>query len=433
MGISSAMYSGVSGLNTNSHAMTVIGNNLANTNTLGFKGSRTIFSDLLSSSITGSGGVSQVGRGVNVSTIDNIYSQGTFESTESGLDCAIQGDGFFLLKQEGDNTTYYSRAGAFRFDEEGFLINPEGYHIQGMKYQVNSATGQTELAPGDPTDIKVDNQGLISGKATTTAIITTNLDSTEEIKPMAAFDALNPETYNYSSSTEIYDSLGNPHLITHYFNKTADNTWTWSYSYTNAAGALTVTQGNINGAPGSLSFLDNGMLQDPNPATTEKESTTGLIPAIDWGNGTAAQEIAITFDFTQFNSASNVISQDQNGYGPGELLGVEIVENGVVMAKYSNGEQVPVANIVLGKFTNPNGLESVGTNLYAATGTSGVCRTGLPGSELGKIFTNSLEQSNVDMGQEFVRMISVQRGFQANSKIITTIDELLGEIINLKR
>ncbi len=343
-------------------------------------------------------------------------------------------DGFFLLKQEGDSATYYSRAGAFRFDEKGYLVNPEGYRIQGMRYQTNSTTGEIELAPGDPTDIKVDNQGLIAGKATTEATITTNLDSTEEIKPIASFDPLDPETYNYSSSTEVYDSLGNPHLITHYFNKTADNSWIWSYSYTDAAGTTTTAQGNINGAAGPLAFDSNGMMQDPDLATPEQEPTTGAITGIDWGNGSVnPQDIEITFDFTQFNSASNVISQEQNGYGPGELIGVEIVENGVVMAKYSNSENIPIANLVLGKFTSPTGLEAVGVNLYAATVASGACRIGTPGPELGKVFTNSLEQSNVDMGQEFVKMITVQRGFQANSKIITTIDELLGELINLKR
>jgi len=137
MGIQSAMYSGVSGLNTNSQAMSVIGNNLANTNTVGFKGARTIFSDLLSSSINGSGGFSQVGRGVNVSKVDNLYSQGTFEATESSTDVAIEGDGFFLLKEAGDNTTYYSRAGAFRFDENGYLVNPEGLRVQGKQYDTN--------------------------------------------------------------------------------------------------------------------------------------------------------------------------------------------------------------------------------------------------------------------------------------------------------
>lgn len=431
MGISSALYSGVSGLNTNSQAMTVIGNNLANTNTLGFKGSRTVFSDLLSSTINGSGGSSQVGRGVNVSKVDNIFSQGTFETTESGLDCAIEGDSFFLLQQENDETTYYSRAGAFRFDENGYLVNPEGYRVLGKSYDLETG----ELNPGDPTAIVVGNQGLIGGNATTAATLTTNLDSTEAVKPIADFDYLDPDTYNYSSSTTVYDSLGNSHLITNYFNKTADNAWTWSYSYTDALGVTTVAQGTIDGDGGpELTFDVDGILNDPNAASEDQEDTTGVIAGIDWANGSDAPiDMTITFDTTQFNSDSVVISQDQNGYGAGELTSVDIGEEGIVIASYSNGEQVSIANLVLGRFTNPNGLEQVGNNLYIATEASGNSRIGLPGPELGKVFTNSLEQSNVDMGAEFVRMITIQRGFQANSKIITTVDELLGELINLKR
>ena len=161
----------------------------------------------------------------------------------------------------------------------------------------------------------------------------------------------------------------------------------------------------------------------------------GNIPAgsLTWNNGTTNTGVDITFDTTQFNSDSVVISQDQNGYAAGNLTGVDIDEEGVVIASYSNGVQTKIASLVLAKFGNRNGLDLAGSNLYRETTASGTPRTGLPGAELGKVFTNSLEQSNVDMGTEFVRMITVQRGFQANSKIITTVDELLGELINLKR
>ena len=426
MGISSALYSGVSGLNTNSQAMSVIGNNLANTNTIGFKGSRTVFSDLLSSTINGSGGSSQVGRGVGMSIVDNIFSQGTFESTESGLDVAIEGDGFFLLKEPGDNTTYYSRAGSFRFDDDGYLINPEGLRVQGQAYDLDG-----ELAPGDPNDILVSNAGLIQGNVTSTITLNTNLDSSESVIA-AAFDITNPDTYNYSSSTQTYDTLGNPHLITTYFRKTANNQWNWYYSTTLPDG--TVTPAVPAAGATVLQFTADGVLADPaDPANAATVPLTDTIPAINWGNGSTATAITITFDTTQFNSDSIVISQEQNGYGAGELTSIDIDEEGAVIASYSNGEQAKVAHLVLGRFTNPNGLQLAGSNLYKATGESGVARTGLPGSELGKVYTNSLEQSNVDMGAEFVRMITVQRGFQANSKIITTVDELLGELINLKR
>ncbi len=427
MGISSALYSGVSGLNTNSQAMSVIGNNLANTNTLGFKGSRTVFSDLLSSSINGSGGSSQVGRGVGMSRVDSIFSQGTFESTESSLDVAIEGEGFFLLAQPDDITTYYSRAGAFRFNSDGYLVNPEGFRVQGQPYSLDG-----NLAPGDPSDIQISDQGLTGANASTEIVLSANLDSSEPIIPLAGFDMTDPSTFNYSSSTQIYDTLGNPHLITTYFNKTANNVWDWNWSATRDDG--TIAQGA--GAANLLSFTTDGVLEDPaNPGTAATFDITDTITAanLSWLNGTTPQNITFTFDLTQFNSDSIVISQNQNGYGPGELTDVSINEDGAVVASYANGEQTLIANLVLGKFTNPGGLELAGNNLYRETGGSGVPRTGLPGPELGKVFTNSLEQSNVDMGAEFVRMITVQRGFQANSKIITTVDELLGELINLKR
>jgi flagellar hook protein FlgE len=426
MGISSALYSGVSGLNTNSQAMSVIGNNLANTNTVGFKGSRTVFSDLLSSSINGSGGSSQVGRGVGMSKVDQVFSQGTFESTESNLDVAIEGEGFFILKEAGNDTPYYSRAGAFRFDENGYLVNPEGYRVQGKEFDT---TNNTVLKPGNATDIKVAGTGLIQGLATSTMTLTTNLNSSEPVIA-AAFDPTLPATYNYTSSAQIYDSLGNPHLLSTYFTKTGANAWAVNYSYERdivpkpAAAPFTTV---ISGSLGALAFDADGILTAPNPPTV----TT---PALNWNNGSStAETIAITFDTTQFNSESVVISQDQNGYGAGNLTGVAIDPDGIVVASYSNGVQTNIAQLVLGKFQNPNGLSLAGSNLYNETTSSGPARTGLPGPELGKVFTNSLEQSNVDMGSEFVRMITVQRGFQANSKIITTVDELLGELINLKR
>lgn len=431
MGISSALYSGVSGLNTNAQAMTVIGNNLANTNTLGFKGARTVFSDLLSSTINGSGGLSQVGRGVNVSKVDNIFSQGTFESTESPLDVAIEGDGFFLLKQPGDDSTYYSRAGAFRFDEDGYMVNPEGFRVQGQQYDANGV-----LIPGNPSDVQIANQGLVGANVTTEVTLSTNLDATEIINA-GPVDTTDPTTYTYSSSTQVYDTLGGPHLVSFYFNKTGNNTWDWSWSTVDSDGvAIPAGAANPSTPGGTLTFLPDGLLEDPlNPGNPYPagETLTANIPAIDWQNGTTPTAMTLSFDTTQFNSDSVVISQNQNGYGAGELTGVNINEDGIVIASYANGEQVFISNLVLGKFTNPNGLESAGNNLFLATTSSGGSRIGLPGPELGKIFTNSLEQSNVDMGSEFVRMITVQRGFQANSKIITTVDELLGELINLKR
>ncbi len=424
MGIQSAMFSGVSGLNTNSQAMSVIGNNLANTNTLGFKGARYVFSDLLSSTISGSGGSSQVGRGVGLSTIDNIFSQGTFESTSSDTDVAIEGDGFFIVKEVGNDTAFYTRAGAFRFDEEGYLVNPEGFRVQGKQY--DPITG--ELVGGDPTDIQVQNTGLVDANPTANMTFTTNLDSSSAELGAGAIDPADTTTFNYSASSQVFDSLGEPHLVTVFWRleDTLNNTWSSAYT---VDGDLA----NPTPLPPAFAFTPDGTLPDtdgdgePNPVI--KNIVIG-----DWGNGSALnQAIDLTFDMTQYDSDSVVIGQDQDGYGAGNLTNVAINEDGVVVASYSNGTQVNISALVLGKFKNPNGLEMAGSNLFTANANSGNPRVGLPGPELGNLFTNSLEQSNVDMGQEFVKMITAQRGFQANSKIISTVDEMLGELINLKR
>lgn len=432
MGISSALYSGVSGLNTNSTAMSVIGNNLANTNTLGFKGSRTVFADLLSGSVNGSGGLSQVGRGVGMSKIDQIFNQGTFETTESNLDVAVEGEGFFIMKEPGDDTAYFSRAGAFRFDDNGYLINPEGYRVQGKLFDANGV-----LVPGDADDIQVVNTGLVDGNVTSEVTLNTNLDSASAVLDPANFDAQDPTTYNYASSVQIFDTLGNPQLLTTYFIKTAQNTWRAGWSAEDEAGAPLGpggAAGNLFPTPANdLTFTADGILT--NAALDPPLPTDATIPLaqLDWGNGSQPTDVKITFDTTQFNSDSVVLSVDQNGFGAGSLIDVEIDPEGVVTAQYSNGKSTKIGWLVLGKFSNPNGLSLTGSNMYIETSESGPPRIGLPDPELGKVFTNSLEQSNVDMGAEFVRMITVQRGFQANSKIITTVDELLGELINLKR
>lgn len=423
MGIQSAMYSGVSGLNTNSQAMSVIGNNLANTNTLGFKGARTVFSDLLSSSVFGSGGSSQVGRGVGLSTVDNIFSQGTFETTSSDTDVAIEGEGFFVVKQPDDNTAYYTRAGAFRFNEEGYLVNPEGFRVQGKLF--DQLTG--ELAAGDPTDIQVQNTGLIEANATTQMTFTTNLDSSSNELGPGAIIPDDTDTFNYTASSQVYDSLGEPHLISVFWRLEDTATNTWGTGYTIDGDPLTYQ------ALGGLTFDADGSLPDTTGDGVPDPVIENIIVA-DWGNGSELnQAVALTFDCTQYDSDSVVIGQNQDGYGAGNLTNVAINEEGTVVASYSNGTQINIATLILGKFRNPNGLELAGSNLYTETSTSGAPRVGLPGAELGNIFTNSLEQSNVDMGQEFVKMITAQRGFQANSKIISTVDEMLGELINLKR
>ena len=273
----------------------------------------------------------------------------------------------------------------------------------------------------------------MTGASPTTALtFTTNLDenSTELGGSATDIDPTDKTTYNYSASSQIYDSLGESHLLSVYWRLVSDSGNSWESAYTVDNDVTTLTA--LGGSP--LTFDSQGELPDTTGDSVSDPVTVAItIPAATWGNGAAASSINLSFDCTQYDSDSIVIGQDQNGYAAGELTGVSIDSNGIVVASYSNSKQINIAQLVLTKFQNTGGLELAGSNLYTASSEVGTIRTGIPGAELGKIFTNSLEQSNVDMGQEFVKMITTQRGFSANSKIITTVDEMLGELINLKR
>ena len=423
MGLSSTLYTGISGLKSNSEAMSVTGNNISNSNTVGFKSSSTLFSDVLSASISSADGSSQVGRGVQISTVSTMFSQGSFQSSSSSTDLAIEGDGFFMVSAEGSEETLYTRNGSFSFDSDGYLVNAEGYRVQGKLYDNDG-----ELVGGDATDIMVDFDSQIPANATASLTLTTNLDSGADI--ITAFDLTDAEeTSNYSTSTQVYDSLGDTHLVTTYFTKTADQTWEWHLAVdsseldSSVAAATDLTEL----ASGTLTFDSSGNMLTGGTATTPSG-------AIAWSNGSdAGQQIDMTFDTTQFSSSSIVISQSQDGYAPGEVVDVSIDDDGTVSASYSNGETLDVAMLTLATFTNASGLSKEGGSLYASTSASGDASVGTAGASQGYIYTSSLELSNVDLAQEFVNLITIQNGYSASSKVITTTDEMLQELINLKR
>ncbi|WP_321367212.1 flagellar hook protein FlgE [uncultured Desulfuromusa sp.] len=443
MGVSSALYSGVSGLNANANAMSVLGDNLANANTVGFKSSRTIFGDLLSSQVSGSGGTSQVGRGVGLSTVDTIFSQGTFENTETNTDLAVEGAGFFIVSDPatGNASNNYTRAGAFRFNAEGYLVNPEGYNVMG--YQLD-ADGN---AVGDLTPIWANTQSFTPAGPTANIDLNTNLDS-DSVTIAGGFDPLNPvESSNTATSIQVFDSLGSTHLMTTYFTKTSDQTWEWN---------SVVDGGEVTGGtPGVLEIVGSGSLgfdssgdlitvdgvdlytvagdTSSDPVFPRPTATT-TIGALDWNNGAVqTQQVSIDMQTSQYASPSVVVSQEQDGFGTGTLVKLSVDELGNVVGNFSNGTPRLLMRIPLAKFTNPSSLTKIGNNMYAQSTNSGVPVIGTIGSGVGNIFTNALELSNVDMAQEFVKMITTQRGFSANSKTITTTDEMLAEVINLKR
>ncbi len=423
MGLSSTLYTGISGLQANSEAMSVTGNNISNSNTVGFKSSSTLFSDVLSASISSAGGDSQVGRGTQISTVKTSFSQGSFQSTSSSTDLAIEGDGFFMVSDQASSEVLYTRNGSFGFDANGYLVNAENYRVQGKSFNSDGS-----LAGGDPTDIQVDINSQIPAQQTSELTLTTNLDASSAL--VGPFDISDPvNTSNYSTSTQVYDSLGNTHLATTFFTMTSAQNWDWHTTVNSSeldpsvAGADALTEVGS----GSLTFDSSGNLLTGATGIT----TAG---AIVWNNGTDPnQQIDMSFNTTQFSSSSVVISQNQNGYAAGEVVQVSIDNSGTVSASYSNGETIDVAMLTLATFSNPSGLSKEGGSLYASGVKSGDPSIGTAGPSQGNIFTSSLELSNVDLAQEFVDLITIQNGYSASSKVITTTDEMLRELINLKR
>lgn len=438
MGVSSSLFSGVSGLNANGNAMSVIGNNIANANTIGFKSSRAIFGDLLSSQISGSGGISQVGRGVGLSIVDNVFSQGTFENTESNTDLAVEGSGFFMVSDPatGNGVNNYTRAGAFRFDADGFLVNPEGFNVMGYQLDANGDTF------GDLVPIWANTQSFSQSSPTANVTLNTNLDSDAVALGAGVFDPLDPATTsNYATSIQVFDSLGSTHLMTTYFTKTADLNWEYNL-VVNGSEVTGGTPGQLEVVgSGAVVFDSNGNLEsiDGNPLYDAAgdpifPAPTAVTGALAWNNGAnAALTVSMDMQTTQYASPSVVVSQEQDGFGTGTLVKLSVDEVGNIVGNFSNGTPRELMRLALAKFTNPGALTKAGNNMFSESGNSGPPTVGTVGSGVGNIFTNALELSNVDLAQEFVKMITTQRGFSANSKTITTTDEMLAEVINLKR
>jgi flagellar hook protein FlgE len=480
MSLSSSLFSGISGLNTLGNAMTVIGDNIANVNTVGFKSSRVSFQDVLSQTVSTTAGTAQVGRGTSLADITSSFSQGSFESTDSTTDLAIGGAGFFVVRDPANlNNEYYTRAGQFRFDKDGNFITPAGYIVRGWVLDLN---GQDT---GSITDITL-SSFTSPPSATDRMTVVTNLDSGAQdlsANLYLEWDAQNAvpiadTAYEYQTTAKVYDSLGDTHDLTVYYDVGAGSTWefivTCNPDEDNRAGAQTRLGLGDNGVGmlgrGEIVFnASSGVITDINwteftPAVGDYDLTTGTwtvrTEAADLTNGyftlhpdfLGGSPLGVELDFgsvyssgagawlndslstTQFASSSTTIFQSATGYGAGDLQAVTVGTDGAITGQYSNGEVIPLYRVALAKFQNMQGLYKEGGNLYRETRLSGVPITSRPGTNgLGSIAPNSLEQSNVDIATEFVRMIATQRGFQANSKIITVTDQMLAELINLKR
>ncbi len=406
-----SLFAGISGLNANSTAMTVIGDNIANVNTTAFKSNRASFANVLSQAIGGGG--NDIGRGVEFWGTAPMWAQGSLENTSGPMDMAINGRGFFIVA-DGSGSNFYSRAGEFTFDRDGRLVNPDDLQLQG--YAVTSQNPDGSLNLGPLGDIQVPTESTTPPRSTTEFTVDVNLDSA----------ALIGDTY--STSITVYDSLGNNVPLTLDFVKTGNNAWTWQAGSTMASAVAPAGPTAITFDPAT------GMLNGTTDPTINLTLTNGAtMPALTWDLFDATTS-ASNGDLTQYAAPSTTTFQTQNGFPSGSLRSVAVDEAGVITGSYSNGQLVPLFQVSLADFPSYYGLTKMGGNLYGASLQSGDAMPGVPGSgRLGSISPSAIEMSNVDLGQEFVKMITTQRAFQANSRVITTSDEILNELINIKR
>jgi flagellar hook protein FlgE len=416
--------SGLSGLSANSTYLSVIGNNLANINTVGYKESEVSFADLVSQTVgSTSANPTQIGLGVVTGSISPVFTQGNLENASESTNVAIQGNGFFIVKDPNSGGNAYTRAGKFSFNADGALVSPDGWTVQGYTAK-NPATGAI-VTTGQPTDIIVP-QGVLQAPAATSTITTQiNLNAN------ATIDPANPE---YTQSVQIYDSKGSPHVLTLVFNKTSATAWTVSVTAPTAdlTGAAAPPDTSISG-PTNLTFNAAGQLTAP--------ATDIVIPTQNWADG--ATTPAITWDIipptgpatiTSYDSPSAAPTITQNGSAAGQINNITVNSAGEIIASFGAGQSVTVGTIAMANFNNPKGLTKLGGNRYGETQAAGVANIGVAGTGgRGTITGNALESSNVDMAQEFTKMILAQRGYQANARSITTADEVLVETLNLKR
>jgi len=407
-----SLYAGISGLSANATAMTVIGDNIANVNTTAFKSNTSHFANILSSSLGGESATSGVGRGAEFWGVNAQWTQGSLENSANSTDLAINGKGFFMV-EDTSGSRFYTRAGAFTFDKEGYLVNPDGLRLQG--YQLNANGGI-----GSITDVYVPGERISPPSSTTEFNFDINLSST----------AVTGDTY--TTSQTVYDSLGNAIPLTLTFTRAAAaRTWTVTGSIPTSSGTGVTFGGN---ASMNIVFDANGKMITPAAdVTTALALTNGATPlSLSWDFYDASG--ASHGDVTGFSSASGTTFQYQDGYPAGSLRSIGVDDNGIVTATYSNGEMTPLFQVTLADFPSYDGLTKMGKNLYAESLDSGQALLGTVGTgRLGSIAPSSLEMSNVDLAQEFVKMITTQRAFQANSRVITTSDEILQELINIKR
>jgi flagellar hook protein FlgE len=437
-----SLFAGVSGLRNHQVRMDVIGNNISNVNTVAFKSGRVTFKEGFAQLLQGGsrppgdqGGINpiQVGLGMQIGSVDTIFSQGNLETTGLNTDVAIQGNSFFVARK--GNQSYYTRSGNFQIDAAGMLVSPtNGFVIQG-KLAVNGAfqDGVTDikLPFGQKTAAKATDSMKLAGNLDASVPVFTTTDPDGAGPAVAGFNAdtravaANADSWTETSIT-TFDSLGTKYDVKVYMWKTASNTWNWQVDPTNLV-AAGVPAGSISGS-GTFNFASDGTLSNPAIQTIAFAPPGAAAVTLNMDPGSGVNGI------TQYSSLSTAVLRDQNGYTSGTLQNFSIDRTGRITGSFTNGVNVPLAQIVMADFNNPAGLLRIGDNMYQESSNSGGAVLGyaLEGSQ-SSLTSGALEMSNVDLAAEFTSMIVAQRGFQANSKVITTSDEMLQELVSLKR
>lgn len=429
MGILSSMYTGVSGLKAMGEGLGVVADNIANSNTTGFKASRAEFHDIMARDLKGIDGGNQLGRGVKIGAVNPVLLQGNLDNTDRGTDLAISGDGYFQVK--GAEGVGYTRDGSFIFDRNGNLTTTSGAKIQGY---MADEKGKIETRIGD---IKYP-KALVNASGTKNVNLELNLDS-RIIENTKQFDAKDPyKSSDYATAVEIYDSQGNKHMMSLFFNKGPERTWTY--------------RGLVDGkevegseaAKGELAQVTEGKVQFTEDGKLQSQEVTSQ--SFNFKNGAKQdQQIALSFGdpiskggkgegTKQYGKDSDVMKWNQDGYSAGTVTSLSFNDEGVLTAAYSNGQVLDLAQVLLAKFENPEALFKQGGNIFKQSRNSGEPSLGAARmAGRGSIMAKSLERSTVDIASEFVSMITNQRAFQANAKTVSTSDELLSEVIQMKR
>lgn len=416
---------GLSGLNAASKSLEAIGNNVSNAQTVGYKQSQVQFADVYANSLAG-GGASQIGIGTKLARVAQQFTQGNITGSNNPFDLAINGSGFFRLSNGGE--IQYSRNGQFQPDKDGFITNAAGARLTGYP-----ADGNGVVSTGAPIELRISESDL-EPQATTEYDVVLNLDSRKMALPAASFNQNDPATYHNATSVPVYDSLGNSHVLQTYYVKTAP----LETDPPGTPGAWSVFA-SLDGTPlgyvppaapqpiGVMNFSTGGILTGtvPSPIVAAMNVTSG-----------ATTPFNVTVDYagtTQFGSAFSVNTQKQDGYTSGSLTGFSLSPDGAIVGRYTNGKAKVLGQVALADFANPNGLQSLGNNVWVETSISGVPLVSTPGSSgMGVIQSSAVEDSNVDLTAELVNMITAQRVYQANAQTIKTEDQIMQTLVNLR-